>query len=127
MSFDSVPNNPNHHSPASAPAEPSDLSAALNAAIRKSQDYLLGVQTAEGYWVGELLVDVTLVSDMVAYHHWAGDMDPAWQTKAVKHIFDKQLPDGGWNIYYGGPAARPFRSCPRTTDRRRTRLRASGT
>ena len=27
-----------------------------------------------------------------------------WQRKAVNHIFSMQLPDGGWNIYPGGPA-----------------------
>jgi squalene-hopene/tetraprenyl-beta-curcumene cyclase len=50
------------------------------------------------------MVDSTLVSDMVAYHHWAGDVDLEWQRKAVNHIFSMQLPDGGWNIYHGGPA-----------------------
>ena len=50
------------------------------------------------------MVDSTLVSDTVAYHHWAGDIDPVWQRKAVNHIFSMQLPDGGWNIYYGGPS-----------------------
>ncbi|HWC58403.1 MAG TPA: squalene--hopene cyclase, partial [Verrucomicrobiae bacterium] len=74
------------------------------AAIKRSQDYLLSVQYPEGYWVGELMVDSTLVSDTVAYHHWDGKVDPAWQRKAVNHIFSMQLPDGGWNIYYGGPS-----------------------
>src|ERR1700743_684446 len=50
------------------------------------------------------MVDATLVSDMVAYHHWNGKVDEAWQRKAVNHIFSMQLPDGGWNIYYGGPS-----------------------
>ena len=54
--------------------------------------------------MGELLVDSTLVSDMVVYHHWNGQVDPAWQRKAVHHIFSMQLPDGGWNIYHGGPS-----------------------
>ena len=31
-------------------------------------------------------------------------MDQAWQRKAVNHIFSMQLPDGGWNIYHGGPS-----------------------
>jgi squalene-hopene/tetraprenyl-beta-curcumene cyclase len=44
------------------------------------------------------------VSDTVAYHHWNGKVDPEWQRKAVNHILSMQLPDGGWNIYYGGPA-----------------------
>ena len=77
---------------------------AFATALKRSQEYLLSIQKPEGYWVGELFVDVTLVADMVAYHHWAGDVDPEWQRKAVNHIFSKQLADGGWNIYYGGPA-----------------------
>jgi squalene-hopene/tetraprenyl-beta-curcumene cyclase len=76
----------------------------LEAAILRSQGYLLSVQKPEGYWVGELMVDSTLVSDMVAYHHWDGKIDPEWQRKAVNHILSMQLPDGGWNIYYGGPS-----------------------
>jgi squalene-hopene/tetraprenyl-beta-curcumene cyclase len=76
----------------------------LGAAITRSQSYLLTEQKPEGYWVGELMVDSTLVSDTIAYHHWNGKVDPVWQRKAVNHIFSMQLPDGGWNIYYGGPA-----------------------
>ena len=76
----------------------------LKTTIERSQNYLLREQKPEGYWVGELMVDSTLVSDMVAYHHWDGSVDPVWQRKAVNHILSMQLPDGGWNIYYGGPA-----------------------
>jgi len=73
-------------------------------AIHRSQQYLLREQKPEGYWIGELMVDSTLVSDMVAYHHWDGSVDPGWQRRAVNHILSMQLPDGGWNIYYGGPS-----------------------
>jgi squalene-hopene/tetraprenyl-beta-curcumene cyclase len=88
--------------PRSGPAlqPPKDLDTAL----RRSREYLLSLQKPEGYWVGELMVDSTLVSDTIAYHHWNGKVDPEWQRKAVNHIFSMQLPDGGWNIYYGGPS-----------------------
>jgi squalene-hopene/tetraprenyl-beta-curcumene cyclase len=76
----------------------------LETAIKRSQSYLLSIQKPEGYWVGELMVDATLVADTVAYHHWNGKVDESWQRKAVHHIFSMQLRDGGWNIYYGGPA-----------------------
>jgi squalene-hopene/tetraprenyl-beta-curcumene cyclase len=76
----------------------------VETAIKRSQSYLLSNQKPEGYWIGELMVDSTLVSDTVAYHHWNGKVDPVWQRKAVNHIFSHQLPDGGWNIYYGGPS-----------------------
>ncbi|HVU28458.1 MAG TPA: squalene--hopene cyclase [Verrucomicrobiae bacterium] len=81
-----------------------DFASALETSIKRSQQFLLGGQKAEGYWVGELMVDSTLVSDTIAYHHWNGKIDREWQRKAVNHIFSMQLPDGGWNIYYGGPS-----------------------
>ncbi len=50
------------------------------------------------------MVDATLVADMVAFHHWDGSVDKAWQCKAVQHLFQTQLEDGGWNIYLNGPS-----------------------
>src|SRR5256885_4340494 len=75
----------------------------LETAIQRSQRHLLSIQKPEGYWIGELMVDSTLVSDTIAFHHWDGSVDLEWQRKAVNHIFSMQLPDGGWNIYLGGP------------------------
>ena len=76
----------------------------LEGAINRSQRYLLGVQKPEGYWVGELMVDATLCADMIAFHHWDGNVDEEWQRKAVNHSLSLQLPSGGWNIYPNGPA-----------------------
>ncbi len=66
-------------------------------AIRKSQHYLLGVQKPAGYWVGELIVDSTLISDVVAFMHWTGEVDFDKQSRCVKHLLDRQLHDGGCN------------------------------
>jgi squalene-hopene/tetraprenyl-beta-curcumene cyclase len=85
-------------------APPALPQSEVDTAIRRSQDYLLSLQKPEGYWIGELMVDATLVADTVVYHHWDGKVDKEWQRKAVNHLFSMQLPDGGWNIYYGGPA-----------------------
>lgn len=76
----------------------------VECAVEKSQHYLLSVQKPDGHWVGELIVDATLVADTLAYHHWNGKVDKEWQRKAINHMFNMQLPSGGWNIYYGGPA-----------------------
>jgi len=73
-------------------------------ALRKSQQYLLGLQKPDGYWVGELFVDSTLVSDVVAFMHWTGEVDFNKQSRCVKHLLDRQMPDGGWNTYYKGPS-----------------------
>ncbi len=50
------------------------------------------------------MVDSTLCSDYVLYMHWRGKVDPVLQEKCVRHIRKRQLPDGGWNIYHGGPS-----------------------
>jgi squalene-hopene/tetraprenyl-beta-curcumene cyclase len=87
-----------------APPAQTELAGDLEAAVSRAQENLFKLQKPDGYWVGELMVDSTLVSDMVAYHHWAGKIDREWQRKAVNHIFSMQLSDGGWNIYHGGPS-----------------------
>src|SRR6202142_1158580 len=73
-------------------------------ALRKSQQHLLGLQKPEGYWVGELIVDSTLVSDVVAFMHWTAEVDFNKQSRCVKHLLERQMPDGGWNTYYKGPS-----------------------
>jgi len=75
----------------------------LESAIQRSQDYLLSQQHPDGYWVGELIVDCTLVADTIVFHHWDGTVDEKWQRKAVNQILSLQLPTGGWSNYHGGP------------------------
>ena len=53
------------------------------------------------------MVDSTLVSDMVAYHHWNGKVDLEWQRKVVNHIFSMQLPDACFAPMDPAPAAAP--------------------
>ncbi len=36
--------------------------------------------------------------------HWADEIDPVIEEKCVAHIRRRQLEDGGWNIYEGGPS-----------------------
>jgi squalene-hopene/tetraprenyl-beta-curcumene cyclase len=73
-------------------------------AIQRAQQNLLRLQHPDGYWCGELMVDSTLCSDYVLYMHWSGKLDTVLQEKCVAHIRRRQRPDGGWNIYEGGPS-----------------------
>jgi len=61
-------------------------------------------QKPDGHWCGELIVDSTLCSDYILFMHWCGDVDAQLQRRCVRHILKRQLPDGGWNIYHGGPS-----------------------
>ena len=76
----------------------------VDGAIGRAQDYLLGIQREDGHWEGELTVDSTLCSDYILYMHWCGKVDEAIQARCAAHIRRRQLPDGGWNIYVGGPS-----------------------
>jgi squalene-hopene/tetraprenyl-beta-curcumene cyclase len=67
---------------------------------------------AEGFWCGELTADATLESDYILLQLWLHQPeDHGWNPptrerieKAARSILERQLPDGGFNIYTGGPA-----------------------
>jgi squalene-hopene/tetraprenyl-beta-curcumene cyclase len=61
------------------------------------------MQDPEGFWVAELEADSTLTSEYLMLRHFLGKVDETKQRKAVAYLRETQLPEGGWNIYYGGP------------------------
>ncbi len=76
----------------------------LRDAIDRGVDHLLSLQAGEGYWLGELEADTTLESDYIFYLHVLGKADPERVAKLANYVRRRQLPDGGWSIYPGGPA-----------------------
>src|SRR5271167_170128 len=80
------------------------LSERLTEAIDRSVNHLLSLQTPEGYWVGELEADTTLESDYIFYLRVLDKLDSRRCVKLANYIRRRQLPDGGWNIYAGGPS-----------------------
>ena len=76
----------------------------LTEAIDRGAKHLLSLQASEGYWVGELEADTTLESDYIFYLHILDKADPQRVGKLANYIRQRQLPDGGWNIYFGGPS-----------------------
>ena len=108
-----VPAQPGGHLQAQAaaraevksPAERTEAAAALAARA------LLALQKPEGYWCGDLTADTTLESDYILLALWLYPPDASgWNPplagrirKAVNTILDRQLADGGWNLYTGGP------------------------
>lgn len=81
-----------------------ELAAAVDQAIQRTQTYLRSLQKNDGHWIAELIVDTTLVCDIMLYMYWKGEVNMERQARIVKHILDRQLPDGGWAIYPGGPS-----------------------
>jgi len=90
--------------PAAVTADSSQLEVRLQSAIERGADLLLSLQHAEGYWVGELEADSTLESDYIYYLRILGRAEPIRIARLAKYVRARQLPDGGWNIYPGGPS-----------------------
>ena len=78
--------------------------SAVDRAIDKARDFLLGAQAPEGYWVGELEADTTITSEYLLFRHLAERVDRERERKASRYLRACQLPDGGWPLYAGGPA-----------------------
>ena len=73
-------------------------------ALGRAVKWMLSAQSQDGYWWGELEADTTLESDYILYLHILGEPDSPKIPKLAKYIRDRQQPDGGWNIFYGGPS-----------------------
>ncbi len=93
-------------------AEDAQRTARIAASATTAADALIGIQNPLGYWCGKLTADATLESDFVLLHLWlhppqGGKWNPPARRrleKGIASVLDRQLPDGGWCIYDGGPA-----------------------
>src|ERR1700730_18249177 len=90
--------------PAPAPWRQEGWAEKIETAVKNGAEYLLSVQAEEGYWHGELEADTTLESDYIYYLYVLGKAEPARVAKLANYVRQKQLPDGGWSIYPGGPS-----------------------
>ncbi|MEZ5403101.1 MAG: squalene--hopene cyclase [Bryobacteraceae bacterium] len=88
------------------------LSVGCIRAIDKASRALAGRQHEDGYWWGDLTADATLEADFVLMELWLDKpgsgvwkpREPRRIEAAVRSILVRQLPDGGFSIYPGGPS-----------------------
>jgi len=90
--------------PAPVPWQQQDWAERLERTIERGANHLLSLQAEQGYWQGELEADTTLESDYIYYLHVLGKADPERIAKLANYVRQRQLPDGGWSIYPGGPS-----------------------
>src|ERR1700739_4747188 len=90
--------------PAPAPWRQEGWAEKIETAVKNGAEYLLSLQAEEGNWHGELEADTTLESDYIYYLYVLGKAEPARIAKLANYVRQKQLPDGGWPIYPGGPS-----------------------
>src|SRR5258708_3820756 len=85
---------------------------AAREASRRSAETLIALQSAEGYWCGQLLADVSLEADYILLELWLHPPEHgAWNPpshqrleKACRRILSTQMTDGGWWVFPNGPA-----------------------
>src|SRR5947207_6262395 len=78
--------------------------AAVDAAIARAQAALLASQAPDGHWIGELEANSTITSEYLLFCHLTDRVDRERERKIVQYLRREQLPDGGFSIYYKGPA-----------------------
>ncbi|HEV8642683.1 MAG TPA: squalene--hopene cyclase [Methylomirabilota bacterium] len=82
---------------------PSAIVTGLPEAISRAQAHLLSRQADDGAWVGELEADTTITSEYLLLGHLIDRVNRERELKAVRYLRSRQLPDGGFNLFEGGP------------------------
>src|ERR1051325_2027721 len=76
----------------------------IQQAIDRATDALLGLQHADGYWCFELEADCTIPAEYILMMHYSGEIDADLERTLAAYLRAHQGEDGGWPLYYGGPA-----------------------
>jgi squalene-hopene/tetraprenyl-beta-curcumene cyclase len=88
-------------------SEPLDAAKSLGPparkAIRQTRQWLLAQQDPDGSWCAELEGDTILESETILLMAFLGQEDSDLARRLAATIVEKQLPDGGWAMYPGGP------------------------
>ena len=82
---------------------PSPFVTTINDAIARAQAWLLAHQAADSHWVGDLEADTTITSEYLLLCHLIDRVNGDREHRAVRYLRRRQLPDGGWNLFDGGP------------------------
>jgi squalene-hopene/tetraprenyl-beta-curcumene cyclase len=90
-----------------SPRTPSDLPgdslAALDAAVGRATEALLGRQKSDGHWVFELEADATIPAEYILLKHYLGEpRDIEMERKIGVYLRRVRGAHGGWPLYHDG-------------------------
>ena len=77
---------------------------ALDRAIDAGTARLLELQHPEGWWVGELESNATMIAEHLFWLHFLGLRDPRTDRRLANDILARRRDDGTWANWYDGPA-----------------------
>lgn len=71
--------------------------------VASSGTALIERQYAEGCWRFDLEADTTIPAEYMLLQHFMETVDAGRETRLADYIRRRQLPDGSWPLYEGGP------------------------
>ncbi|MFI0367476.1 squalene--hopene cyclase [Actinomadura sp. 1N219] len=81
----------------------SGLTGAAAAAAGAARDHLLGLQSSEGWWKGELETNVTMDAEDLLLRQFLGIRSERETAEAARWVRSQQREDGTWANFHGGP------------------------
>src|SRR5437764_4043981 len=76
---------------------------ALDRAVEGATARLLELQHPDGFWVGELESNATMIAQHLYWLHFLGLRDPETDRKLANEVLARRRDDGTWSIWYEGP------------------------
>src|SRR5918912_2302279 len=81
-----------------------DTLTALDTAVERATARLLELQHPDGWWVGELESNATMIAQHLFWHHVLGLRTPELDCKIANELLARRRDDGTWAIWFDGPA-----------------------
>src|ERR671933_1177050 len=82
---------------------PERIETRLDTAVERATARLLELQHPEGWWVGELESNATMIAQHLFWHHFLGLRTPELDRKIANELLARQREDGTWAVWFDGP------------------------
>src|ERR671937_3245096 len=76
----------------------------IDEAVERATTRLLELQHPEGWWVGELESNATMVAEHLFWLHFTGLRDRLTDRKLANELLARRRDDGTWSNWFDGPA-----------------------
>ncbi|TMK90352.1 MAG: squalene--hopene cyclase, partial [Actinobacteria bacterium] len=82
---------------------PGRIETRVDEAVERATARLLELQHPDGWWVGELESNATMIAQHLFWHHVLGLRTPELDRKIANELLARQREDGTWSIWFEGP------------------------